>query len=374
MTEERSHELLRRVLAIPTVNGENSEGVLAEFLGACLEKYAVKSEIEKNNITAVIDGKESDHIIVVNGHLDTVPYGDVSLWDTDPAVPVEKDGRIYARGASDMKSGLCAIVSALCELAQSGCKPRRTVIFLGTADEEKNGTGAALAALKRICDNAELLLIGEPTGGAVGTAQKGCLWLQCQVKGQTCHGAYPWEGINAVTAGFEFAEELSKFVEQFTHPLLGNSTLSLNMIEGGVAFNMVPDTCEFSLDIRMVPSLSEEKILHYAANLADCMKLRNKSVSIKFQVKNNRRAVEVLPDNKEVLLIHSCIEQVTKSVQSDIGINFFTDASILVKDRPDIPVILYGPGRPDLAHKPNEYVEFEKYDTAVQVYKEFLQK
>jgi len=374
MTTQETHELLRRALAIRTINGENNERVLAEFLRGYFSGYGIPSVVEDGNIKAVVPGSDTAHRIVLNGHLDTVPYGDVSLWNSDPAQPVEKDGRVYARGASDMKSGLCAMVAALCSIVEKNKRPRRTVVFLGTADEEKDGAGANLAASQKICEGAELLLIAEPTGGAVGISQKGCLWLQCTVRGRASHGAYPWEGINAVTAGFEFAENLRKYVELFIDPLFGNSTLSCNMISGGTANNIVPDRCVLTLDIRMVSLLSEDKILECASGIAECMKLSGKVLAIDFEVLNYRKSIRVQPDNAEAARLRASIETITDFQYPDIGINFFTDASVLVKDLPGIPVILYGPGNPDTAHKANEYVEFAKYDEAVQVYEDFLLK
>jgi succinyl-diaminopimelate desuccinylase len=372
MNPTQSHELLRQALAIATVNGENREYLLAEFLRNYFAKFGIRASVDDGNIYARIEGKESGRVVVLNGHLDTVPYGDVSLWKTNPAIPEEKDGKIYARGASDMKSGLCAIVSALCELKQTGVQPRRAMAFLGTADEEKGGTGALRAVKNGLCASAELLLIGEPTDCRVGVAQKGCLWLKCSVKGRTSHGAYPWEGANAAVAGFTFVTDLEKFVAHFTHPLLGASTLSLNMVQGGVAFNMVPDSCEFCVDIRMVPPLTTKSVLAQASIIAEEIRSRNKDISIGFEIVNDRCAIKIASDNPDLSLLHSCIRKIRNAEQSDIGINFYTDASIFVKNNPELPVLLFGPGKPDMAHKPDEFVDWEMYDSAVRIYGEFI--
>ena len=113
------------------------------------------------NVLAVIPGKSGKNVIW-NGHLDTVPYGDEDEWDAEPSVPAQRDRKIYARGASDMKSGLAAMVYLLGELGKSGEKPEKGIYFWGTCDEEKGGIGAKKILEGRQIPDAELLLIGEP--------------------------------------------------------------------------------------------------------------------------------------------------------------------------------------------------------------------
>ena len=114
MQSYSEEEFLNKVLSIGSVNGSDDERILAEFLANYLKACgvnAVVQEIGKKhaNVIAMLEGK-SEEKIIWNGHLDTVPYGKISEWSTDPAVPVKKNGCIYARGASDMKSGLAGMV------------------------------------------------------------------------------------------------------------------------------------------------------------------------------------------------------------------------------------------------------------------------
>ena len=110
MEDNRAVQLLWDVMAIPSVNGRDDEGSVAEYFCDYFKKEGMDAKVERidsfhANVTAVLEGEASDGVVIWNGHLDTVPYGDVSAWATDPAVPVIKeDGRLYGRGASDMKS------------------------------------------------------------------------------------------------------------------------------------------------------------------------------------------------------------------------------------------------------------------------------
>ena len=128
----------------------------------------------------------------IRDSLDTVPYGNTEEWNTDPSIPVEKNGRIYARGASDMKSGLAAMVYLLGEIGESGEKPEQTILFLGTCDEEKSGLGAEKILEEIDLSSGSLLLIGEPTEMCIRdsrrTAPESCICFNyCNESRDTCN-------------------------------------------------------------------------------------------------------------------------------------------------------------------------------------------
>lgn len=372
MEHTESRKLLWDVLSIPTINGEGGEAALAAFLAQVFQKHGIEAKVERlnngANVIARMAGREPG-LVALNGHLDTVPYGDRSKWHSDPAVPQERDGRLYARGASDMKGGLAAMAAALCGLADRGETPRRDVVFLGTWDEEKSGQGAQMAVRRNTLGTPDLLLIGEPTGGSLGLAQKGCLWLRMTAQGHTSHGAYPWEGVNALELAFELCRELAAFVEGHSHPLLGSATAIISMAQGGIAPNMIPDACTMMMDIRTVPGLPTGRIMEKAMELAQRISLERK-LSVSFEPVNERRAVETAEEHHETIFVQKCVQRVTGEKPPVTGINYFTDASILAPA--SLPVILYGPGCPELAHKPDEWISLTAFDKAVDVYREIL--
>ena len=138
--------LLKHILDIPSVNGKDREQEVAVYLAEYLKSKGMETRVQPidehhGNVIGVLKG-QTEETILFNGHLDTVPYGDINEWSTNPAVCTEQDGRLYGRGASDMKSGLAVMAFVLGELAESGCVPRRTIVFAGTCDEERGGLGA----------------------------------------------------------------------------------------------------------------------------------------------------------------------------------------------------------------------------------------
>ena len=368
---KKSIALLKEILAIPSVNGADNEGAVAEFIANYLKEKHIDAFVQQidethANIIAKLEGKSSE-TVVWNGHLDTVPYGNTEEWNTDPSIPVEKNGRIYARGASDMKSGLAAMVYLLGEIGESGEKPEQTILFLGTCDEEKSGLGAEKILEEIDLSSGSLLLIGEPTGCKLGVAQKGCIWAQLNISGKTSHGAYPEEGYNAVEYGMKIVCRIKKWVTEYEHRVLGTATAQVTMIQGGIAPNMTPDFAEILLDIRTVPGISAEDVEKKIKKICrEEVEEPNGEVKFEVRIKNARRAIEIAEEERWLKEFKAYLKQ-NGAETEEIGINYFTDASILTKKESEIPVLLFGPGEPRLAHKPNEFVELEKYEKYIEI-------
>ena len=368
---EEALKLLKELLEIPSVNSRDNEGGVAQYLAKYFSDHGIQAEVQKidenhANVLAFIPGKNRKRTIIWNGHLDTVPYGDLQEWKTNPAQAVEQDGRIYGRGASDMKSGLGAMVYALCHLDQ---EPACSIQFLGTCDEEKRGLGAEMVLKEGKMVDGPWILVGEPTGMKLGIAQKGCLWLEILAKGVTSHGAYPQEGANAVSCAQEIAAQVKEFVEQSIHPLLGRSTAQITMIEGGVANNMTPDRCRVVMDIRMVPGMTSEMVLDKAKKALLEIQNRDSRFDGDFKVLNDRRAIEISRDHLMVKALGKKLQE-SGCGEDVLGINFFTDASVLDR-KGERDILLFGPGEPSMAHKPNEYVEIGKYEAAIRILQKF---
>lgn len=369
--QKEALELLKELLSIPSVNGSDDERVIAKHIYDLLKKYQITAELQEiddhhANVIAFLEGKQKERTVIWNGHLDTVSYGNLSEWDTTPYVPVQVHNKLYARGASDMKSGLAAMLYALITMKKREIQPIANICFIGTCDEEKGGLGATAILERNIIKDAEALIIGEPTDCQLGIAQKGCIWLELLTFGKTGHGAYPEEGTNAIHFGFKAAGRLRQYLEQFSHPLLGKTTAQITMVNGGIAPNMTPDQCTLLMDIRITPNVNLQMVLSELEYI--CMKLKDEAthkLEFEYQIKNYRLPVETVPDNEWVDKFRRAQQAVKRPVR-DIGINYFTDASILVKEKSDLPVLLFGPGEPNMAHKPNEWVSVDQYDQSIQ--------
>lgn len=365
MMKYDEESFLKEVLSISSVNGIDSERNVAVFIKDFLQECGVQAVLQeidgrRANVAAVLNGRTEEKI-VWNGHLDTVPYGKLSEWDTDPAAPVKKNGCYYARGASDMKGGLAAMAWALGYMKMKNRVPKNTILFCGTCDEERGGTGAKALLKSGVLDHAAFLVIGEPTGLRPGVAQKGCMWLRLRIYGRTSHGAYPEEGINAVQYGIRIFQDLKEKTEKGKHKVLGASTVQISGIRGGIAPNMTPDEAELTLDIRMIPGLTGQAVLAFADEIIDKYREQTRgALRAEVYVENERAAIEIAEDSSWVRKLDR--ELAFRELPNEhMGIHYFTDASVLIQQFPELPVLLFGPGNPEMAHKPNEYLELKKY-------------
>ncbi|WP_337540298.1 M20/M25/M40 family metallo-hydrolase, partial [Clostridium sp.] len=181
------------------------------------------------------------------------------------------------------------------------------------------------------------------------------------------HGAYPQEGCNAVEQAMALTGEIETYVKSFTHPVLGASTAQVTQISGGVAPNMTPDTCRILMDIRMTPGLTSQMVVGQAEAFAAARSVTSEEkFRVSCRIVNDRRAIEIGESHPLVKQLSKGLEKKGLPVETT-GINFFTDASILVEHKLDAAVLLFGPGEAGMAHKPNERVEIEKYQKSIQV-------
>lgn len=372
MDKEKAKKLLCDLLSVKSVNHCDDEGKVAEYLKAYFAEAGVESAVQRiddthANFIVHIPGVSHEKHVLWNGHIDTVPYGDLKEWNSDPSIPIERDGKIYARGASDMKSGLAAMAYTLVSLIQSGKQPAYDLTFTGTCDEEKNGLGVRELLREGYVPEVQEVLIGEPTGLHIGIAQKGCLWLEFEVYGKTSHGAYPEQGVNAVDYAILIADRLKEYVTTKSHGILGYATAQITEISGGVAPNMTPDRCKVLMDMRLVPGQSKEDVLKYLEEVILEMKEKTSgTLQVEVEIKNERMPVSTGTEDPFTQGLRAFIQK--HGVEpADIGINYFTDGSLLLAERPDLKILLFGAGEPDLCHKANEYVILEKYYKSIEI-------
>ncbi len=367
-------KLLYDILNIDTQNPPGNERILAEYVRDALAGTPCEVALQdlgdgRANVIARLRGRASGHALMLNGHLDTVPNG--SGWDTDPQRAEVRDGRVYARGASDMKSGLAAMLCAFRELAASGRRPAHDVLFAGTCDEESGGRGAQAVAEAGLLEGVDAILIGEPTDLGLGLAAKGCLWLRITAEGRTSHGAYPERGVNAVEGLYECTRRLKRAFEGGSHPLLGAATATLTRIEGGVKANMVPDRAEAVMDVRTLPGTDHGALLSRAEALAAELCAERAGLRVAVAAENNRLPVETRPDSRFARAMDRLWTARHGRPMQRVGTAFFSDASVFLRYA-DCDVVQFGPGERALAHTPNESVSLAACADALALWRALL--
>ncbi|MDM5225678.1 M20 family metallopeptidase [Cytobacillus sp. NJ13] len=366
-------QFLQQLLQIDSSNPPGNEHLVTEaFINRCKQnglpfKVTILDET-RSNFEVTLPGKGGKQLVLC-GHMDTVSPG-MGEWIYSPFSGEIADGRIYGRGASDMKSGLAAMFLALEELYLTSTVPPAGVTFLATAGEEVDSCGARAFLKENDCRKIDALIIAEPTNEKIVIGHKGALWLEITAYGKTSHGSMPEQGINAVDHMLKIVRLLDELkIEWKTdNKPLGQSSLAVTMIEGGVQTNVIPDKCSIRADIRTVPPQSHTSFINMLKSKLDL--LMDQGEIYKYSVETILDRPSILTDPAEDIIQ---IAQIIKgeSPANHYGVSYYTDGAVL-NPRSEIPTLIYGPGDEKLAHQPNEWVSLAAYQRSIQFYRQLI--
>ena len=305
------------------------------------------------------------------GHVDVVPLGRAA-WQHDPFGAAIVDGRLYGRGSSDMKSGVAAFVAAaiaradrLREQADDG--PGLSLII--TAGEETGCEGAfAMAASaqgRELLGTAGALVVAEPTSNAPLLGHKGAFWLSARALGTTAHGSMPERGDNAIYKIARAALALEGFeFETGAHPLMGAPTLNVGSVSGGLNINSVPDAAELGIDIRSVAGQSHEKVLQ-------CL-CRVLGPQIDLRALLDVGSVFTEPDDPWMRRVFAVCAARSREAPARRTVSYFTDAAALRLPLGMPPVVILGPGEPEMAHQTDEYCRVDRIHEAEALFTDLI--
>ena len=360
------------LVGIQSVNPPGNELAAAEYVAEALKKSGVQAELVKHSETrasvlARLKGRGKAPALFYNGHLDTVPVG-AEKWVHEPFAGVVAEGKVWGRGAADMKGGLAAMMAAVKALASARIPLKGDLLLAATAGEEIDSLGAAAIAKMPTLGAVQALFIAEPTYNEIFIAEKGVLWVEVQTYGKTAHGSMPEKGQNAVMMMVELIKEFEKLSIRYkTHSILGGFTRSVNTISGGVKTNVVPDHCIATIDMRTVPGQEHAEILRGIQTIIQRLSEQNPDYKAKIKTTNDHPAVETSPSEPVLQRFSTIVGEMTGQKVAFKGANYFSDAVGFLPVL-KVPLILFGPGEPGLAHQPNENVEVSKLVEAARIY------
>jgi acetylornithine deacetylase/succinyl-diaminopimelate desuccinylase-like protein len=373
----RTEKLLAELIALPSVNpaflppqhscaGEKNVG---DFLAATAAKAGLDLEFQK---VVVSDGQPRSNVIVrlrprnkIHQTILLAPHLDTVGADAAQLIPRRKNGRLLGRGACDTKGSVAAMLTALCELAESKSRPLETeIIFVGLIDEEHAQAGSR--ALVASGFKADLAIVGEPTKLQVVTAHKGSLWLQLETRGRAAHGATPQLGKNAVHEMARIVEILeTDYAAQLRrrkHKLLGHATVNVGQISGGTQPNIVPDRCTITIDRRTLPGETEVGVRREIAAW-----LRAKGLAAKIFNAKLAPALALETDPK-LPLVRQFFQSAGQS--KPVGVDYFCDAAVLAAG--GIPSVVFGPGDIAQAHTADEWISLAQLERGKNLLLKFL--
>jgi succinyl-diaminopimelate desuccinylase len=363
--------LTRELLRYNTINPPGMERACARHLGKLLEDAGFRVVYHefadaRTSLIATIGGTPDKAPICFTGHIDTVPLG-AARWSRE-AFAGETDGdRMYGRGATDMKSGIAAIVGAAIELAPHlGNGPGVTLVL--TAGEEIGCEGARFLADQRLLDRAGAIVVAEPTANYPYIGHKGLAWFEIETTGVTAHGSMPELGDNAIVKMAKVIETLGEFrFPVDSHPVMGEPTLNVGTIHGGLNTNSVPDEARITVDTRTVPGIDH-------AHLEKSLQALLASQGARVRKIVDCASLYTDPQNEWIAQVFEVVSPYLDGRPTPKTITFSTDGADLKRGFGGPPAVILGPGEPKLAHQTDEWCSMDRIGQSVEIFRTLMQR
>ncbi|NRA89464.1 MAG: acetylornithine deacetylase [Rhizobiales bacterium] len=362
--------ILSKLISFDTVS-RNSNLKLISYIQDYLSGFGISSRLVENddkskaNLYATI-GPNIAGGVILSGHTDVVPIDDQD-WDTDAFTLTEKDGKYFGRGTCDMKGFIAICLAAVPNVLAADLK--RPIHLYFSYDEEIGCIGAVelVNEIVKHLPPVEAVIVGEPTNMQVANLHKGVAAYMTRVTGVEAHSSKTNLGISANLAAAKLIHFLSDLLDEFklnpqknlTSLIPNHNTLNVGLLKGGTALNILPRSCEFSLDIRTLPSDNPEKYMDqyraYARKIEKQMQAEFEIANI--EISTSAKAPGLIPEpngNAERLALN------LSSNNKTIAVAYGTEAGLF--QRAGYSTIVCGPGSIDQAHKPNEFIEISQIE------------
>lgn len=380
MGDQTTLELLRKLVAIDSVNpslvpGATGEAEAAQVVYKFLRERGVPAELQeaapgRPNVVAWLGpapatrsaGKPRAALAII-AHLDTVGAADMP----QPFAPREENGRLYGRGALDIKSGVAAMCAAAVALARERVPLAHPLLVAAVVDEECDSRGTQ-ALLERYTADAAVVL--EPTDLQVGIAHKGYAWFEITTQGRAAHGSLPEEGRDAIRYMGRVLSLLDaldrKLAQSSPHSRLGCASLHASLISGGAELSSYPAECRLQIERRTLPGESDAQVEAELRAILDGLATRDPEFRASLRCLASRSPYEIAPEAPIVAAAAQVLAECAGSAPL-AGMPFWTDTALFAAA--GIPGIIFGPRGRGL-HGPQEYVELD----SVTVCSEFLRR
>ncbi len=367
---------LQDLIALPSVNpmGRETgakapylEGRVTDYLDSFFQRLGVPYKRitvlpGRDNLIASFECPGAQRTLLWDVHQDTVPVEGMTI---DPFSPQIEGGKLFGRGASDVKGSMAAMLSAFERLVRERPQGSANILLACTVDEEYTHRGSS--ALGAMGLEVDLAIVAEPTMLQIVNAHKGAVRWKAITRGKACHSSRPSDGINAIYRMARVLEQLELEAERLLRsepdPILGTPTLSVGRIEGGQSVNIVPDYAEVQIDRRVIPGEAPDTVREEL--------LRRINAQLPFEVEFGMPWVRMPALSPK--LSRPWLDQVSQTLTPILGketqiesVPFGTDAGPLAAA--GIPSIVLGPGDIAQAHTKDEWIEVEQLERAVEVY------
>ncbi len=365
-----TREMIDRLIAFDTTSAL-SNIALIDFVDDYLQSYGVATRRTSNedgskaNLFATI-GPEIEGGVVLSGHTDVVPVAGQE-WASDPFTVVEKDGQLFGRGTSDMKSFSAAALALVPDfLSRSLKKPIHLAL---SYDEEVGclGVRSLIADLKANLPRPAMVIIGEPTSMRIVNGHKGIAVYETQITGQAAHSSQPHRGGNAIFAASMLIDFIRKMAEAKRANAVPDSgyeppytTFNVGVINGGTAQNIIAQNCNFFWEHRTLPGDDPAAILaSYEDFVAETVlpKLREFAPDARIETKLRSSVPALMPEDDGAA--EQLVRLLTGLNASEV-VSFATEGGLFQEI--GISTVMCGPGSIDQAHQPNEFIDIAQVE------------
>ncbi|MFE0100743.1 M20 family metallopeptidase [Streptomyces sp. NPDC059009] len=325
------------------------------------------------NVVAVVEGGGGlGPTLMFEGHVDVVTEGDPADWSVDPYGGEIRDGRLWGRGAADMKSGVAAMIHGVRALQRAGPFPGRIVVGV-LCDEEGLMLGAKAFAASALARRVDAVIVCEPEGYEVCASARGGIRLRLDLDGAMAHGAMPQQARNPLVAAARVVDSLARAQEWArdrygTHTRAGSVTVTPTVVRGGDPdqFNVIPAHAVVGVDVRTMPGADHDELIETVREFS-AEAAAGAGVSVRLTVVDDRPAIE-LPETHPVVTALVDAHRRVHGTPPPFGtVPGTTDGTVLTRDA-GLPTVVYGPGGKWIAHQKDEYVEVHEIGEYARVY------
>ncbi len=317
-------------------------------------------------------------VLMFEGHTDVVTEGDPALWTDPPFSAALRDGRIYGRGANDMKAGLVCALAAFKAVKASGLKLGGDLLLGAVCDEEGRMIGIKHFVERGWADRVTAAIVCEPEENHLCIAQKGVMWIHVVIQGVMAHGAMPLTGVNSAYPLARFLTAVHSLEEREIarhgrHEFLGQPSITPTIVRspqrgaGEPQNNVMPGAAECVLDFRLIPGQDPDALAVQTELLVKAAVAVDPRLSYTFTVQEVRHPTKTERGEPVVRALASAVTDVTGAGPIYGGVPGSTDGTIL-NARKGIPIVTCGPGDIHIPHHVDEWVSVDEIKTAARVY------